>query len=140
MSKKREVEKSDAEWQTQLSQMSYQVTRRAATERAFTGEFWNHQESGDYHCVCCGAPLFKSGHKFDAGCGWPSFYEAVPGAVIERLDPEDLRRTRDRRFVRTEVIDAVSGAHLGHVFPDGPAPTGKRYCMNAAAMTFAKGK
>ena len=120
----------DAEWRRRLSDEQYAVTREGATERPFSGRYWNHDAAGGYRCVCCGEPLFASTSKFDAGCGWPSFTNpADVSALHERVD-------RSHGMVRTEVRCAKCGAHLGHVFPDGPQPTGLRYCINSAALDF----
>lgn len=124
------VAKTDAEWRAQLNDAQYYVTREAGTERAFTGPYWDSKSQGTYHCVCCDEALFKSDTKYDSGTGWPSFWEPVSEtAVADRPDNTLFMR-------RTESVCANCGAHLGHVFPDGPPPTGQRYCMNGTALVL----
>jgi peptide-methionine (R)-S-oxide reductase len=124
------IERSDAEWQSMLTPEQYRVTRQHGTERAFTGPNWDAKTSGIYRCVCCDAPLFESDTKFDSGTGWPSFFRPIsPDAVSEHKD-------RSWFMTRTEIRCATCDAHLGHVFPDGPAPTGLRYCMNGNALNL----
>ena len=121
---------SDDEWRRRLAPEVYRITREAGTEPAFTGKYWDHKERGTYHCAACGLALFHADHKYDSGSGWPSYTRALEsGNVVEHVD-------RSHGMVRTEVVCARCDSHLGHVFPDGPPPTGQRYCINSGSLSF----
>jgi peptide-methionine (R)-S-oxide reductase len=128
----KQMKPDDAELRARLTPEQYHVTQEKGTERAFTGEYWNHKEDGKYHCIVCGELLFDSSTKFDSGCGWPSFNQQVTPEAI------DVQSDQSHGMVRDEIVCHKCGAHLGHVFPDGPKPTGLRYCVNSASIKFEK--
>jgi peptide-methionine (R)-S-oxide reductase len=127
------MNKTDEDWKKQLTPEQYQVARQCGTEPPFTGKYWNLHDDGTYHCVCCNAKLFSSGTKFESGSGWPSFYAPIDDNNLKMIDDSS------HGMRRTEVRCGQCGAHLGHVFPDGPKPTGVRFCINSASLNFEKG-
>ena len=124
------IKKTNDEWRSTLSEESYRVTRESATERPFSGKYWNFDQEGSYHCICCSTPLFKSDTKFDAGCGWPSFFLPVDSQSIKEIEDNSFGMSR------IEVKCSNCDAHLGHVFNDGPEPSGLRYCINSVSIDF----
>jgi peptide-methionine (R)-S-oxide reductase len=125
-----DIHKSDDQWREQLTPEQFRVTREKGTEMPFSGEYWNHKADGMYRCICCGAELFPSETKFDAHCGWPSFFAAANDKIVA------TQTDTTHGMVRDEIICSNCGAHLGHVFPDGPQPTGQRFCVNSASLKF----
>ncbi|MFK7895622.1 MAG: peptide-methionine (R)-S-oxide reductase MsrB [Myxococcota bacterium] len=132
MGEEEKITKSDTEWREKLTEEEFQVARCSGTERAFTGRYWDEKAAGTYHCICCDAPLFRSETKYDSGTGWPSFFQPISDEAVGE------NRDASHGMVRVESICAKCDAHLGHVFPDGPQPTGQRYCMNSASLNLKK--
>ena len=132
MGSEEKVTKSDSEWREKLTDEEFQVARCSGTERAFTGRYWDEKAAGTYHCICCDAPLFRSEAKYDSGTGWPSFFQPINDDAVGE------NRDASAGMVRVESVCAKCDAHLGHVFPDGPQPTGQRFCMNSASLNLKK--
>jgi peptide-methionine (R)-S-oxide reductase len=128
------ITKTEEEWKKELTSEQFHILREKGTERAFTGKYWNNHEAGTYRCAACGQPLFSSDTKYDSGTGWPSFWQSLSPSSVE------LHEDTSYGMSRIEVVCSRCGGHLGHVFPDGPEPTGKRFCMNSASLTFEKGE